>query len=493
MNRFLTMALLFCLFCFQAVLAQEPEQKCTPGTDCTPGVANCPPEGKCPPKEKAKITIAPETVIVTAGFQDGAVTLEPTKTVIDMTKFEASGSVDRIEDVLKHMTGIDVIQGTGSADPQQVIMMRGFDDSRFQVAINGRPITAPTAGADTFVDWSSLTTGDIERIEVIRGSASARYENAVGGIINIITKKGQKADSLMPKASAETTYQSFNSLNARGSINGGVGQLGYFVSFGARTSDGFLRNNYFDGMDYSGRLDYNMPKRGLLSATFKRSELEHGYPVVNDPESALSNYDPDYPLVSQDADTLRMGRTISYDGGKSYKVKHATHMDVSYDQPLGNTNLSFKLFQDRGAEDSYSYQLVKGKLVQTFSGQGDRKEKTSGGMIDYQMNIWSKHSLTIGYSHRRMEVHNTPDLYRIQAGYIEDQYAVTNKLTLNMGLRYVHVREYGYAYRDPGTTVSYRHLIYTKEWLPKFTATYRFNADTEVFAAVNRDYHVPGC
>lgn len=246
-------------------------------------------------------------------------------------------------------------------------------------------------------------------------------------------------------------------------------------------------------MDYSGRLDYNMPKRGLLSATFKRSELEHGYPVVNDPESALSNYDPDYPLVSQDADTLRMGRTISYDGGKSYKVKHATHMDVSYDQPLGNTNLSFKLFQDRGAEDSYSYQLVKGKLVQTFSGQGDRKEKTSGGMIDYQMNIWSKHSLTIGYSHRRMEVHNTPDLYRIQAGYIEDQYAVTNKLTLNMGLRYVHVREYGYAYRDPGTTVSYRHLIYTKEWLPKFTATYRFNADTEVFAAVNRDYHVPGC
>jgi outer membrane receptor protein involved in Fe transport len=219
----------------------------------------------------------------------------------------------------------------------------------------------------------------------------------------------------------------------------------------------------------------------------------NGYPVVNDPTSTYSDYDPDYPLVKKEADTIRMGRLISYPGGKSYKAKKATHFDIAYDQPLGHTNLSLKLFQDRGSEDSYSYQISGKKLVQTFSGQGDRKEKTSGVMFDYQMNFWSKHSLAIGYSHRRMEVHNTTDLYRIQGGYIEDQYAVTNRLTLNMGLRFNHVREFSYAYKDPGQSVSYRHIIKTKEWQPKFTATYRFNAETEVFVAVNRDYHVPGC
>lgn len=493
MNRCITTALLFCLLCLQAAVAQEPESKGPPGASDAQGEAKGSPEGEAPSKQKPKLTIAPQTVVVTAGFQDGAVTLEPTKTVIDLEKFEASGSIDRVEDVLKHMTGIDIIQGTGGADPQQVVLMRGFDDSRFQVAVNGRPITAPTAGADTFVDWSSLTVGDIDRIEVIRGSASARYENSVGGIINIITKKGRGEGLRVPKASADVSYSSFNTVNTRGTASGGVGALGYFVNFGSRTSDGFLRNNYWEGMDYSGRLDYALPGKGTLSASLKRSELEHGYPVVNDPTSALSNYDPDYPIVSSDADTIRMGRLISYDGGKSFKVKHATHFDISYDQPLGNTNLSLKLFQDRGAEDSYSYQLARGVPAQTFSGQGDRKERTSGMMFDYSMNIWSRHSLSVGYSHRRMEVHNTPDIYRIQGGYIEDQYAVTNKLTFNMGLRYAHVREYSYAYRDPGTTVSYRHLIYTKEWLPKFTATYRFNSDTEVFASVNRDYHVPGC
>lgn len=500
------MGLFWCL----AAFAQE-EKKCLPGTDCSQEDKKCLPGAPCPSKKKPMLTIKPETITVTA-FQDGAVTLEPTMTVIDLTKFESSGSIDRIEDVLKHMTGIDVIQGTGGADPQQVVMMRGFDDSRFQVAINGRPITAPTAGADTFVDWSSLTTGDIERIEIIRGSASARYENAAGGVINIITKKGKKEGNLIPKASAEVAYSSFNALNTRGTLSGGVGQLGYFINFGNRKSDGFLRNNYWDGMDYSGRLDYALPWKGALTASFKRSELEHGYPVVNDPD--LASYDPDYPTLSDDADTLRMGRLLSHQGGKSFKIKHKTQFDLNYDQPFGNTNLSIKYFLDRGSEDSWSYQLPSAASppgtnpVQTYQGSryydpprpatpnatpGDRQERTFGVMFDYQMSLWARHSLTIGYSHRRMDVHNTPDIYRIQGGYIEDQYAMTDKLTLNLGLRYMHVREYSYAYADPETTAKYRHMIYSTEWLPKFTATYRINSQTEAFASVSRDYHYPGC
>jgi outer membrane receptor protein involved in Fe transport len=62
-----------------------------------------------------------------------------------------------------------------------------------------------------------------------------------------------------------------------------------------------------------------------------------------------------------------------------------------------------------------------------------------------------------------------------------------------MGIRFMKVREYAYAYKDPGSSVSYRHLHHTGEWLPKFTATYRFNPETEIYASVNRDYHVPGC
>jgi outer membrane cobalamin receptor len=478
---------LCCLLCFQAAIAQDSGQKSGEEVKCPPGA-------KCPEKEKPKIEIPPETITVTTSFQGGAVSLEPTKTVIDMTKFESSSSVDRIEDVLKHVAGIDVIQGTGGADPQQEIMMRGFDDSRFMVAVDGRPLTAPTAGADTFVDWSSLTMGDIERIEIIRGAASARYENATGGVINIITKKGIKGDSLTPKVSAESFYSSFNAVTARGAISGGIGNLGYLINFGNRSSDGFLRNNYYDGMDYSGRLSYALPKKGSLSVSFRRSDLEHGYPVVNNPNSKYTtNYDSNYPLVNDDADTLRLSRLISYPGGKSFKVRKATHFDIGYDQPIGNTNLSLKLFGDRGSEDSYSYQLSGTTLAQAFSGQLARQEKVWGTQLDYQMPLWSRNVLSVGLSHRRMGVANNADSFRISGTYIEDQYSVTPKLTLSMGLRFIAVREFSYAFKGPQDTVSYRHKIFTRLVLPKYTATYHFDSATEAFFSVNQDFHMPGC
>jgi outer membrane receptor protein involved in Fe transport len=516
-------------WCFSA-FAQEKESNCLPGTDCRQEEEKCPPGANCPAKKKPQFTLSPETVTVTSGFQNGAVSLEPTKTVIDLTKFESSGSVDRVEDVLKHMTGIDVIQPTGGADPQQIVLMRGFDDSRFQVAINGRPMTGPTAGADTFVDWSSLTTQDIERIEIIRGSASARYENATGGVINIITKKGRKDASMVPKSSAEISYSSFNTLTSKASVSGGIGKLGYFINFGSRNSDGFLRNNYQNGNNYGGRLDYSFPWKGSVTASYRRSDLTLGYPIVNDPHARVYDpaspyynpnirpYDPDYPIVKEDSDTLRKGRLISYPSelgnaySKSLKIKKKTQIDVGYDQPFGNSNLSVKYFMDRGSEDSWSWQLdgPAGKtLIENYQGDPfipgaagndppeDSMERNFGVMLDYQMNFWKKHSISVGYSHRRMATANTPDLYRLQGGYIEDQYAVTKKLTLNYGLRYELVREHTYAYKNPdedqSTALSYRHTIFTKQWLPKFSVTYQFSPLSEVFASVNRDVHFPGC
>ncbi len=466
---------LVCLLWFQTAFSQDQESECP----------------DCPPKrDKADKTITLEEVLVTA-FHGGAVTITPTKTIVDMRKFEKSGSVDRVEDVLMQMAGIDVMRTSTGADPQQIVMMRGLDDSRFTVALDGRPLTTPTAGADTYVDWSSLTTGDVERIEIIRSGASARYENSQGGVINIITKKGKRGDTLKPKVTLESTYSSFDTYVERATCGGGIGNLGYFLNAGYKTSDGYLRNNSWEGEDYSGRIDYSLPTNGTLALSYKMSRLELEYPVVNDP--ALASYDSSYPTVRQDADTIRRFRLISYPGGKSYKKKKADHLDFSFDQPLGDTKLSLRLFQDTGEEDSYSYQRSGTRLVQTFSGNKDRQEKTVGGMLDYEMNLWDNNSLTVGYSQRRMEVASKPDIWRIQAGYFEDLLAITPKLSLNLGLRYLNVRNYTYEYKDYGGSVSYRHLLHEDLWLPKATLSYRFNPETEAYVSANKDYHMPGC
>jgi len=471
--KFLVAAFCFiCLCWFQIVFAQIEDEKCL-----GPG---------CPPREEIKL----EEVLVTA-FHGGEVIITPTKTIIDVEKFEKSGSVERVEDILKHLTGIDVFSSSTTPDPQQVIIIRGFDDSRFTVAIDGRPITAPTGRAYTQVDWSSLTTSDIEKIEVIRGGASALYENSQGGIINIITKKGKKRVTLIPKISLSGDYSRFDTHSEKIAVEGGIGNLSYFTNFGNNESDGYLRNNYWRGKDASARLNYLFPFRGNVTLSFKFSEKDMGYPVVNDP--SRSDYDPEYPTVPEDADTLRRGRTIAYPGGESHKERKSRHLDFIFEQPIGKSSLKLQLYKTKGSENSYWYGLSKGKLIQNYLGGDDGKEKHYGGIFQYHLNLWKDNSLTVGYDQRWMGVKSMPDNFRVQAGYFDDIWALTHKLTLNLGLRYAHMRELSYPYADPGTTTKYRHKFKTDLWLPKCTVSYRFSPKTEAYVSVNRDYHLPLC
>lgn len=524
---FFTFIFFTCLLWCQPVFSAGPPEDCP---DCD----------KKEQKEQKKLTL-PE-VLVTA-FHGGSVTISPTKTVIDIKKFDKAAPVDRVEDVLQQMVGIDV-KRSSSVDPQQMIMMRGFDDSRFTVAIDGRPINAPTAGQDTFVDWSSLTTGDIEKIEIIRGASSARYESSQGGIINLITKKGRsEGDSMKPNINVKTSYSSFDTqtynIAVGGSLhNASVPNLGYNFTYGYKTSDGYLLNNNWWGDNYSLKLNYELPAKGNISGSYRYSFLHLGYPVVNDPNIPFMNANPadnadviaaraaynhNYPKVVDSADSLRRGRLLSYPGGENWKDKRGSHLDFHYDQPIGNTTLMLTAFKTDSSENSWAYQRknpLSDDLVQTYEGtnlpstspmkylRDGRTEEQYGGMIDYRMDLWDNNTLTVGYSQRRMEVaasdlKSTPnvdeardDLWRIQGVYFEDMLAVTGKLTLNTGLRFVHTRESTYPYIDPPAApgkVAYRHLVKEEIWLPKFTATYRFTPDMEVFVSANRDFHYPGC
>lgn len=494
--------ILVCLLWLPAAQA-EPENG---------GKADCP---DCNKTEPVKLG----NVFVTA-FHGGAVTITPTKTVIDIEEFNKSGSVDRVEDILMHLTGIDVMRGSTGADPQQIIMMRGFDDSRFTIAIDGRTITAPTAGADTYVDWSSLTTGDIEKIEVIRGAASAQYENSQGGVINIITKKGKKRDTLIPKLTLLSDYSRFDTFTIRSTADGGIKNLTYFFNVGYKESDGYLRNNDYDGYDYSGRLGYTFPFDGILTLSVKGSGLDMGYAIVNDPNAVYGDYDSNYPIVPEDADTIRRYRTMSYNGevasldsNDNYKKKKAIHKDIGFEQPFNKSTLKLQFYETTGEEDSYYVALAKNpdydpnppkndppeleyELKQSFSGDDARKEKQIGGRFQYKMDFWDNNSLVVGYDQRRMEVKSMPDVWRMEAGYFEDTWQINSRMSALLGMRYANIREKTYAYSDEEGNPKdsrYRHDIRTELWLPKSTLTYQYSPDTSVFVSVNKDYHVPGC
>ncbi len=469
-------------------------------------------EDECPdcPKEEKRVKL--DDVFVHA-FGGGAVTYTPTSTIVDVDKYVKAGNVERIEDILMNIAGIDVMKSSGTPDPQAVILMRGFDDSRFIVAINGRPITGSTGGSNTAIDWSSITLADVEKVEIIRGGSSSQYEAAEGGVINLIMKEGTKRETLAPKITFTQDYSHVfdysnpSSHSERITVDGGIGELTYFFNYGHKSSDGYLKNNQYRGDDYSARFTYLFPWQGMLSMSYKGTKYNRENPVVNDPNAinwpgvnlaTLKPYDPDYPTVPPDADTIRgtgtsisCDHTVTTDGlmPKSYKDREVNNFDISYDQPIYNTTLKIYAYRTESEEKNY-YVTKTGK--QTSRDTDNMIEEHDGGGAKWSLNPWENNSLTIGYSFKRTQAADMPDIYKIHAGFFDDLWVISPKWTLATGVRFSHVRHATYP-SVLGGGPKQRH--YYREWfvLPKLALTYNIRPDSNLFASISKDYDIPGC
>ena len=84
---------------------------------------------------------------------------------------------------------------------------RGFGEnaaSRVLILIDGRPVNRPDMAS---VSWLEVPLARLERVEILRGSQTARFgDNAVGGVINLITKQGGKAATVVEGAGGSDGY-----------------------------------------------------------------------------------------------------------------------------------------------------------------------------------------------------------------------------------------------------------------------------------------------
>lgn len=123
-----------------------------------------------------------------------------------------------IPDVLRLVPGVDVARLSAS---RWAISIRGFNDifaNKLLVQIDGRTVYQPDF-AGVYWDEMNLLLEDIERIEVIRGPGATIWgENAVNGVINIITKKACDTQGLFVQGGGGTEERNFGSVRYGDSI-----------------------------------------------------------------------------------------------------------------------------------------------------------------------------------------------------------------------------------------------------------------------------------
>ncbi len=97
------------------------------------------------------------------------------------------------DEYLALIPGVQVSRSFGLFSHKSSVTMRGLsgnEQARTLVLIDGIPVNKADGGS---VNWNLVSTGDIERVEVVKGPGSALYGgNAMGGIINIVNRHPQK-------------------------------------------------------------------------------------------------------------------------------------------------------------------------------------------------------------------------------------------------------------------------------------------------------------
>jgi iron complex outermembrane receptor protein len=137
--------------------------------------------------------------------------------VISQEDIRRSGATN-IADLLRMVPGMDVAQINANA---WAVSARGFNgrfSNELMVLVDGRSIYTPTFGG-VFWEVLDMPLENIERIEVIRGPGGSIWgENAVNGVVNIITKKASETKGGMVVAGGGNLDRGFGTLEYGGNL-----------------------------------------------------------------------------------------------------------------------------------------------------------------------------------------------------------------------------------------------------------------------------------
>ncbi|UGQ47723.1 TonB-dependent receptor domain-containing protein [Massilia endophytica] len=193
-------------------------------------------------------TTAIDAVIVTATRSPQRASEVISDTVTITADEIARSGVGSVTELLQRQRGIEVTRN-GGPGTNSTVYIRGANSNQNIVLVDGVRIGSSTSGA---ASWSSIPLSAIDRIEIVYGPLSTLYgADAIGGVIQVFTKKGKGETAVTAFAGAGSD----NTREADAAISGGTGKFSYSLSAGKERSDGFSATK-------PGNFSYNGDKDG---------------------------------------------------------------------------------------------------------------------------------------------------------------------------------------------------------------------------------------
>ncbi|MDO9269759.1 MAG: TonB-dependent receptor [Methylobacter sp.] len=172
-----------------------------------------------------------------------------------------------LPELLSGTTGIDIVQSGGYGKDTN-IYMRGTNSDHVLVLIDGIKIGSVTSGTTPF---QFIPIDQVERVEIIRGPQSSLYgSEAIGGVIQIFTRKGGREDK--PSVTLDAGGGSYDTYRASGAVSGKWKNSWYTLASSQFGSQGFNSRQ-----PIPGRFGVNQPDKDGYLNTALNARLGHRF------------------------------------------------------------------------------------------------------------------------------------------------------------------------------------------------------------------------
>ena len=359
----------------------------------------------------------------------------------------------------KYPGALSRIEIRGFLSPQS---SEGFS-SNILFLVNGR-----RAGT---VNMAKIPVTNVERIEVVKGSASAVYgSEAMGGVVNIITRTG----SGKPSGSVGVLLGSDKLIRGTAALQGEYRNVDFFLS-GARESrddyetadDGDYGNTAYDSEELNVALGYTFLDNHHLGVSY----------------SSIGNWDIGNP------------GPFDHISPDQYSEKNLESFDIVYNGAAPEKGFFWKLrYYDVASEDYFTYPSWDYGYYKT-----EREVDSDGFQAQV---IWQGvyQRLTIGADWDEQEVlnrqkpsgipWNVNGKYRDLGIYVEDKISLWDeKLVVSLGLRYDDFD------LETAGTQGYDTLTTRNEelgvWCPRIGVVYQVTENLRLRTSAGKGYHVP--
>jgi vitamin B12 transporter len=215
-------------------------------------------------------------------------------------------------DILDTVPGIALQNNIGPINTSNVLI-QGSRSSHTLVMLDGIPYN----NLSNSVDLGQIPARIIERVEIVKGAASSAWGQALGGVINVITKL---PNSEKPVSGLVTyTQGERGTRNSAGELSGKVDRLGYYLSGGVYESGGFRPNTDFVARTGHAKLTYDLPRDGqagvmLNYANFNRGDI---------------HFEPFDTQARDDAERLILGATLKQPINNHFTFELNVHHSVN--------------------------------------------------------------------------------------------------------------------------------------------------------------------